>query len=157
MTLNEKDASILTELQQDSNQSLKRISKKLGIPMSTVHERIRKLEKDGTIKSYTALIDGEKVGRPTTAFVLLELYTTIPFDQKIVHPKTTAAEVAKLPGVQEVHVITGDKDILVKIKGASIREIGDLVLDKLIRIRGVKRTLTLEVLATAKESSEIYL
>lgn len=157
MAIDDKDRLLLAELQRDSRQGLKELSKKLDMPMSTVHERVKRREADGTILKYTAVINPEKVDAPITAFILLEMFTVSPTDGKPCFAKTVATEVAKLPGVQEAHVITGDKDVLVKVRGQSIREIGNMVLDKLIRVRGVKKTITLEVLATAKDTCEIDL
>lgn len=75
-----------------------------------------------------------------------------PLDQRRI-----AREVARLPEVQEVHIIAGDWDILIKAKGRDVAAIGRFVVDKLRNIRGIERTLTCMVFDTAKETLDLAL
>ena len=67
--LDNKDLAIIEVLKHNSNFSTQQISKKTGIPISTVHNRIRKLEKSGIIKEYTILLDNKKIGKPIAASI----------------------------------------------------------------------------------------
>jgi Lrp/AsnC family leucine-responsive transcriptional regulator len=75
-----------------------------------------------------------------------------PFSQR-----DGAAEIAKFPEVQEVHIITGDWDLLIKLRAESVDSIGQFVIDKLRFVRGIEKTLTCMVFETCKETTEIPL
>ena len=153
--LDEKDLKILRVLQSDSSLSIKEISRRLGIPVTTIHARIKKLEKKGVIKAYRAILDGNKVGIGTTAFVLASFAYRLPGRGEPLSQREVAEEIAKFPEVQEVHIITGDWDILIKVRAGSVDEIGKFVVDKLRKVRGVEKTLTCMVFETAKETTEL--
>ena len=156
MDLDEKDIELLKELQKDCKQNLKALAYKLNMKITTVHDRIKKLEKTGVIKGYNAAIDGEKVGISVTAFVFIR-FQYLYAGGKAPSQEETAKKIALLPGVEEVHIIPGEWDMLMKVKGKNIRQIGQFVLDKLRLIKGVERTLTSDVWITAKESPELDL
>ncbi len=145
--LDEKDLQILRELELDSSRSVREIAEKLGMPRTTVQERINKLRKRGVIKRFTVKIDYSKIGKPVTAFILIS-FMPGPY----ISQKKLAHQIAMLPDVQEVHLISGEWDILVKVRGASMEEIGDLVIERLRTMEGVARTVTCASFYTAKES-----
>ncbi len=145
--LDEKDLQILRELELDSSRSVREIAEKLGMPRTTVQERINKLRRKGVIKRFTVKIDYSKIGKPVTAFILIS-FMPGPY----VSQKKLAHQIAMLPDVQEVHLISGEWDILVKVRGSSMEEIGDLVIEKLRTMEGVARTVTCASFYTAKEA-----
>lgn len=156
MDLDEKDIELLKELQKDCKQNLKTLARKLDMKITTVHDRIKKLKDTGVIKGYKAIIDGGKVGIGVTAFVFIRfqyLYT----EGETPSQEETAKRISMLPGVEEVHIVPGEWDMLMKVKGKNVKQIGLLVLDQLRRIKGIERTLTSDVWITAKESPEIDL
>jgi Lrp/AsnC family leucine-responsive transcriptional regulator len=69
--INEIDRKIVTLLQQDARLSNAALAKKVGLTTSTVHERVKKLERKGVIKGYVAVVDPEALGKPITAFIRL--------------------------------------------------------------------------------------
>lgn len=145
--LDEKDLQILHELELDSSRSIREIAEKLGMPRTTVQERIAKMRKRGVIRRFTVKVDYSKIGKPVTAFILIS-FMPGPY----VSQKKLAHQIAMLPDVQEVHLISGEWDILVKVRGASMEEIGDLVIEKLRTMEGVARTVTCASFYTAKET-----
>lgn len=150
MKLDKKDVQILKYLQHSSKISLKSLARKLSIPVTTLFARIKRMEKNGIIKGYKAIIDAKKLGFDVTAFVLVSYDPSSTKTQSEV-----AREIAKLPFVQEVHIITGDWDILLKLRGRNSGEIGRFVLDKIRSIDGVLKTVTVVVFETAKETTEL--
>jgi DNA-binding Lrp family transcriptional regulator len=72
-----------------------------------------------------------------------------------VSQRAVAAEVAKFPEVQEVHIITGDWDLLIKLRAENVDVIGKFVVDKLRLIRGLEKALTCMVFETVKETTEV--
>jgi len=148
------ERELLHELQADSKRGLRELSRKLGLPISTVHEKIKRLERDGYIKGYHAILDEKKLGFAVTGFILVSVNYTAA-------PKTTQAEIAakaaKLPNVQEVHIITGEWDFLVKAKAESVEELGKMVTGKLRTIPGVEKTLSIITYETVKEEAGLDL
>jgi DNA-binding Lrp family transcriptional regulator len=72
-----------------------------------------------------------------------------------VSQRSIAKEIARFPEVQEVHIITGDWDLLMKVKGKDVDLIGKFVIDRLRAVRGIEKTLTCMVFETCKETTEI--
>ncbi len=144
--LDEKDSAILEELIKDSRKTTKAIAKTLGIPRATVHDRITRMEQRGAIRKYTAVPDYSQLGLGVTSFVLVQFES-----EKGVSQRDTAEEIASMPGIYEVQMISGEYDMLLKVRGASMEEIGKLVIDRLRDVKGVARTLTCACFTTVKE------
>ena len=157
VNLDEKDIQILRLLQEDCKRPVRDISRRIGSPITTVYARIKRLEEQGVIKAYKAILDAEKLGRGTTAFILASFRYRMPGIEKTLSQRDIAREVAKFPEVQEVHIITGDWDILIKVKERDVNAIGRFVVDKLRTVRGIERTLTCMVFDSAKETPDIAL
>lgn len=156
MAIDKKDKAILEELQENAKQSSRDLSRKLGIPATTIHERIKRMEKEGVIKGYHVALDYEKVGMPTTAMVLVSrMPRTTP--EKRTFYKRIAEYAAKIPEVQEAHVVTGEYDMVLKVRGKNEKEVGSFIVDKLWNLPEVERTLTLMSFYTAKDTCKIEL
>ena len=78
MKLDEKDTAILRIMQENCKLSTKEIASRLGSPITTVYTKIRRLEEQGLIKRYLAILDGGKLDRGTVAFVLASVAYTHP-------------------------------------------------------------------------------
>jgi Lrp/AsnC family leucine-responsive transcriptional regulator len=144
--LDEKDRSILEELTKDSRKTTKAIAKELEIPRATVHDRITRMEDRGVIRRYTAVPDYGQLGLGVTAFILAQFDHAEGRSQR-----ETAEEIADITGIYEVHLISGEYDMLLKVRGSTMEEIGNLVVDKLRDVKGVARTLTCASFSTVKE------
>ena len=157
MEADEKDIEILRLLQRDAKISAREISDSVGSPITTVYSRIKRLEDSGIIKGYKPVLDAEKMGRPTTAFILASFAYRTPGLEEPLDQRQIAKEVARLSEVQEVHIIAGDWDILIKVKERDVAAVGRFVVDKLRNIRGIERTLTCMVFDAVKETTDIAL
>lgn len=144
--LDEKDSSILEELMIDSRKTIKAIARELGIPRATVHDRIVKMEQKHIIKKYTAVPDYSQLGLGVMAFILVQFES-----EKGLSQRDTADDIASISGIFEVHMISGEYDMLLKVRGSSMEEIGKLVIDRLREVKGVARTLTCACFTTVKE------
>lgn len=144
--MDEKDSAILEELIKDSRKTTKAIARELGIPRATVHDRIVKMEQKQTIRKYTAVPDFSQLGLGVIAFVLVQFES-----EKGLSQRDTADDIASIPGIFEVHMISGEYDMLLKVRGSSMEEIGKLVIDRLREVKGVARTLTCACFTTVKE------
>ncbi|MBS3067885.1 Lrp/AsnC family transcriptional regulator [Candidatus Micrarchaeota archaeon] len=141
----EKDTLILEELKRNSRASTVDISRKTGIPRVTVHERIKKLVDKEIIKKFTVIPDYKKLGNETSAFVLISY-----LPNKLIQ-KEVAEKIAKVPDVYEIHLIAGEWDMIAKVRGKNLEEIGKLVLERIRKIEGVAKTFTLACFETIKE------
>lgn len=144
--LDEKDSAILEELMKDSRKTTKAIAKEIDIPRATVHDRIIKMEQKKIIRKYTAVPDYSQLGIGVSAFILVQFGPQVGLSQR-----ETAEEIADLKGIYEVHMISGEYDMLLKVRGSSMEDIGKLVIDRLREIKGVSRTLTCACFTTIKE------
>lgn len=144
--VDEKDLAILRELKFDSRRSTNQIANALGIPRATVHERIKKMSQKGVIRGFTVISDYSQLGLPVTAFILVSFLPTSSVSQR-----DLANRIAKLGGVFGVHLISGEYDIMVKVRGHSMESIGSLVIDDIRGMDGVGGTLTCVSFSTVKE------
>jgi len=142
-----EERELLRSLQKDSQRSLRELAEELGLPVSTVHEKVKRLERDGMVKGYHAALDAKKLGFPATGFILVSVSAS---------QSKAAEKIAKLPGVQEAHLISGDWSLLVKAKCASVEELGKLA-ERISAIPGVSKAATLVVFETVKEEATLDL
>lgn len=140
MTLDALDRKILRLLQQDARTSYRAIADAVDLRAPSVHARVQRLEKEGFIRGYHADIDPEKVGRTLTAYVSIGLEG----GRRGETPRTEAVADAlrKDPDVVEVHAVTGEDDLLIKIRTTDIRGLERLLLRSLEPLEGVRRTTT---------------
>src|SRR4030042_1931266 len=110
----------------DSRKTTKAIARELGFPRATVHDRIVKMEQKGIIKKYTATPDYAQLGLGVTAFILVQFEP-----EKGTSQRDTAEEISELPGIFEGHMISGEYDMLLKVRGSSMEDMGKLVIDRL--------------------------
>jgi DNA-binding Lrp family transcriptional regulator len=104
------------------------------------------MEQRKVIRKYTAVPDYAQLGQGVTAFILAQFEPREGLSQR-----ETADEIADITGISEVHMISGEYDMLLKVRGASMEDIGKLVIDRLREVKGVARTLTCACFTTVKE------
>lgn len=155
MSIDKKDKEILHMLVKDAKVSVKDISTRLDSPITTIYSRIKKLEDNGIIKGYKPVLDASKLGRPTTAFIFAQFTYRPPGVDKDLDQRQCAREVAKFNEVQEIHIITGDWDFLIKVKEKDVAAVGQFVVDKLRTVKGISKTLTCMVFDSLKETQDI--
>jgi Lrp/AsnC family leucine-responsive transcriptional regulator len=153
--LNEKDLAILRLIQENSKLSAKQIAKKINAPITTVFAKTKRMEELGIIKHYRAILSPEKLNLGTAAFILASVSYRSKTNESPVSQREVAEEIARFPEVQEVHIITGDWDLLVKLRAENVDAIGKFVVDKLRLIMGLEKTLTCMVFETVKETTSL--
>jgi DNA-binding Lrp family transcriptional regulator len=148
------DVKVLEAIQRDSKRTTAEIARELGIPVTTVYSKIRRLENLKLIKGYHALLDGKKLGKSTTAFILVTVsYATQSQDLD----REVANQVSQFGEVQEVHLVSGEWDFIIKLRSSNIESVGKFIAEKLRTVKGIDRTVTCLVFETAKETTEIDL
>jgi len=155
--LDAKDIAILTLVQRNCKLTAREIAKKIDSPITTVFAKIKRMEELGIIKEYRAVLDPKKLDCGTAAFILASVTYGATNGGKPFSQRDRAAEIARFPEVQEVHIITGDWDLLIKLRAENVEPIGQFVIDKLRFVKGIEKTLTCMVFETFKETTEIPL
>jgi DNA-binding Lrp family transcriptional regulator len=140
--MDETDVKILKKLLSDARMSYRKVAEEIGVSPPTVLARVEKLESDGIIRSYSTLLDHEKLGYDLTA--IIEITAT---KGKIVDLER---QIARFPNVCAVYDITGLTDMLVVAKFKNRKELSNFV-KKDISLPYVERTNTHVVLITVKE------
>jgi DNA-binding Lrp family transcriptional regulator len=156
-SVDEKDLEILRLLQVNAKVPAKEISRRIGSPVTTVYSRIKRLEEDGVIRGYRPILDARALGRPTTAFIFASITYRTPGISDPLDQRSIARKVGRFPEVQEVHIITGDWDLLIKVKERDVASMGNFVVDKLRTVRGIEKTLTCMVFDAVKETQDLPL
>ncbi len=146
--MDEIDYSILHVLKKDARKTVAEISLHLGIPRATVHERISRMRKSGVIRRFTLEEDYSKTGLPTLSFVFVEYDKGARTDQHEV-----ARKIASVPGVLGVYIISGEWDMLVKVRGRSIEDIGSIIIENIRATPGVLKTYTMACFEVAKDEA----
>jgi DNA-binding Lrp family transcriptional regulator len=154
--LDEKDLGILDLLQKNCRMTAREIAQTIESPVTTVFAKMKRMEEMGIIKDYKAVLNAQKLNRGTTAFILAS-FSYRSKEGASLSQRKIAKEIAMFPEVQGVHIITGDWDILIKIKEKDVESIGRFVIDKLRFVKGIEKTLTCMVFETEKETTDIVL
>jgi Lrp/AsnC family leucine-responsive transcriptional regulator len=147
--LDNTDLRIIDVLNENSRLSTHKIAKKINIPVTTVYNRLKRLEREKVIKRYSVVLDHQKMGKAITTYVL------VSFDIKVLREEITLAEVgkrlSKIKGVEGVSYITGRYDIILTIRIKDMAELNDLILHRLIKIPGIGSTETFTVTEEVKQ------
>jgi len=138
MKLDDKDLAIINELKENSRASIRDIAKKTNIRPSTVHVRINQLIKKGVIEKFTLKLNNKAFGEDFIVFVLIKTNEEIKksvFNQK---------------AVREVFGVTGEYDLMMKLKFKDIDEFNKFLL-KFRKENNVVSTVTMVSTITLKE------
>lgn len=141
-----KDSRILALLKKNSRMTTKEMSKELEMPQTTIHNRIKRLTQNGIIKRFTIEIDGKKIGKGLDAYILCTVSYRSTRGEKI-NQIEVAQTIKELPEVEEVSIVTGDNDMIVKVAVKDVDALNDFVIFSLRDIEGVERTVTSVVLS----------
>ena len=115
------------------------------------------MKHSGVIRECRAILAPEKLSSGTAAFILASVSYRAKAEDAPISQRTVAEEIGKFSEVQEVHIITGDWDLLIKLRTENVEAVGKFVVDKLRLIKGLEKTLTCMVFETVKETTKISL
>ena len=137
--LDDLDLAILAELEGNARITASELARRLGSPNSTIRDRIQRLEDDGVIRAYTAIIDPEKLGLGIKAVVQVTREHSVSLE-------TLISEAAKLPEITNVQLLTGDTDELITIYARDVDHLKDVMYNKFGSLPGLIRMSTAIVL-----------
>lgn len=144
MKLDQIDRGILAALQENGRISLTAIAQRVNAAPATVHERLAKLRRSGLVLGITARLDAVKLGYSVTALVHLTIELANDLER-------TLEELKAIPEVEEVHVVTGEYDLVVKLRARDTAHLQELLVSRVHRVTGFKRSATEICLTTPLE------
>jgi len=148
--LDDIDIEILKILQKDCRVTLDQMSKMLNVPKSTLHYRIKRLEKQEVIEGYYAKINPAKLGKEYITVTLVRAKYGPGYHKKV------GEKLAKLPGVWAVYFVLGETDFIVLTR-SNDRETFMKTLEQMINSKEIERTSTMVVTEIIKEDPRIEL
>ncbi|MGP1958996.1 MAG: leucine-responsive transcriptional regulator Lrp [Arsenophonus sp. NC-CH8-MAG3] len=146
------DRNILNELQKDGRISNIELSKRVGLSPTPCLERVRRLERQGFILGYTALLNPHHLNVSLLVFVEITLNRSSAdvFEQ-------FNAVVQKLEGIQECHLVSGDFDYLLKIRVPDMSAYRKLLGETLLHLPGIDDTRTYVVMEEVKQNNRLVI
>lgn len=139
------DIQILRLLQQDARLTTKEIADKIGKSVTPVYDRIKKLEREGVIKKYVALLDKSKIDKSLTGFMQVQLKE---------HSKEMLESFKDLAcrfrEVMECYHMSGSADYLLKIAIKDMQEYNQFLMNKLSSLPNIQTVQTFFVISEAK-------
>ena len=152
MTFDDSDKKILKYLQEDCKQTTKELAYKLGLSVTAVYERIKKLENSGVISKYVAIVDKKKIDNK---FVVLCHVKLTQHKKEFV--MQFEKEVLNLHEVTECFHVSGDYDYILKICVRDMEDYRNFMLSKLTTLQHIASTHSAFTSSEVKNTTEIVL
>ena len=130
--LDQFDRKILRELQANGRLTIQELSERVGLSASPVSRRVRILEQEGFIRSYSALIDEARLGYPVSVFVSVQLEKQV--DKAL---ETFESAIAEFPEVVDCWLMTGNRDYLLRVATSGLDEFEAFLTGRLTKVTGV--------------------
>lgn len=143
--LDNKDLQLLRLLQTDAKLTVKELAKEINLSPSPVFERVKRLEQEGYVKKYAAILDAEKLNLGFTVYCQLKLksndsYLAVEFEQ----------EIMEIEEVAECYSISGDFDFLLKVYVRDMKQYQNFVFNILGAVPSIGSTHSTFVMAQVK-------
>lgn len=145
-TLDAIDRRILRELSRDGRLSNSQLAERVGLSPSPCWQRTRRLESEGYIRGYAAILDNERLGMPDT--VMIEV-TLDRHDDAVL--ETFGRKMAEMPEVIEVWLVTGEYDYVIKVAVSGTRGYEEFLRKRLYRVPGIRHSRSSFALRCLKE------
>ncbi|WP_316751192.1 Lrp/AsnC family transcriptional regulator [Pedobacter gandavensis] len=150
LVLDDKDYEIMRLLQENAKLTIREIASQVHLSPTPVHERIKRMEREGVIRKYVALLDNRKINKGIIVIVQISLK---------VHNKKAAQEfidaVLAFKEVTECYNISGDFDFMLKIVTESMESFHSFSMNKLSEIPGIAQTKSIFVMDTIKDTHHL--
>jgi Lrp/AsnC family leucine-responsive transcriptional regulator len=148
--LDEIDLKILKALQKNARTTTKELSFNLKLSQTPIYERIKRLEREGFIGNYVAILNKEKMGKPMLAYCNVQLKEHAkPFLQKF------EKEVIQFTEVVECYYIAGNFDYLLRVLVKDIAEYQNFMVNKLAALENIQNVQSMFVMTEVKWSTEV--
>lgn len=144
------DRKIISALQRDGRMTMAELSEAVGLSATPCARRVANLEKTGVITGYGARVDQSLMGLPITIFVAVELEHQ---SRDALH--RFEAAVRKFDQVMECYLMTGTRDILLRVVAASLADFDDFLENRLMCVPGIRNTRSSFTLRTMVQRSAL--
>lgn len=148
LKFDETDRAILKFLQEDAKLTTKELASRLFLSPTPVYERVKRLENEGVIKRYVAIVDREKVGKDLMVLCNIRLKE---------HEQKAGArfveQIIAFPEVVECLNISGDYDFLLKVVVDDMREYQSFIMNKLASLENIGSTQSIFVMGEIKNDN----
>ncbi|UOA26739.1 Lrp/AsnC ligand binding domain-containing protein [Pseudosulfitobacter sp. DSM 107133] len=141
------DSAILSELARDGRMSVTDLADRIGLSKSPTQARLRKLEKDGVILGYRAMLDPIRLGMDHVAFVEVRLTDTREGALKAFNQA-----VVKVPEIEQAHMIAGNFDYLLKVRTRNMADYRQFLGETISQLPFVASTSTYVAMEAVKEA-----
>lgn len=138
MELDDTDREILRILQQDARTPFSEVARRIDMSSATVHDRVNRMEDAGVIEGYHASVNPREIGFGISAIVGLRVEQGREQD--------TLDRLQAIEGVQEIHLTTGEWDVMMRVYAENTDALRDLMFDRIANMDGFDRSQTMVVL-----------
>ncbi|KFB09813.1 Lrp/AsnC family transcriptional regulator [Nitratireductor basaltis] len=140
------DQNIVDALSKDGRLSVSSLAKQVGLSKTPVQARLRRLEKEGFIRGYTAIIDRERMGEGHIAFVQVTLS-----DTRSVALAEFNKAIMEIPEIDQCHMIAANFDYLLKVRTRDISSYRRILGERISTLPHVSHTSTFVAMETVKD------
>ena len=148
--LDATDRRILTVLQKEGRITNAVLSERVNLSPSACHRRVQRLEDEGFIAGYVALVDARRLGKPTTVFVEITLESQA---EELLG--AFEREVTRIPDILECHLMAGTADYLIKIMAEDTEDFARIHRQHLSRLPGVRQMQSSFALRTVVKTTAL--
>ena len=146
------DKKLLALLQEDTKKTTKELSLVLNLSVTAVYERIKKLEREGIIRNYVALLNRNKIEKAFVVFCHIKL---IQHTKDVIH--TFENEVVRLDEVSECFHVSGDYDYILKVSVKDMEEYREFMVTKLTGLQHIGSTHSSFMIGEVKNTTAFVL
>jgi Lrp/AsnC family leucine-responsive transcriptional regulator len=146
------DKKLLGLLQEDTKKTTKELSMILNLSVTAVYERIKKLEREGIIRNYVALLNRNKIEKAFVVFCHIKL---IQHTKDVIH--TFENEVVRLDEVSECFHVSGDYDYILKVSVKDMEEYREFMVTKLTGLQHIGSTHSSFMIGEVKNTTAFFL
>ena len=150
--LDRTDRQILHWLQTDGRMSNVQLARKVNLTPTPCIERVKRLERHGYIRGYTAILGPELVDASLLVFVEIDLSHTSPDAFR-----RFSEEARRLPEIMDCHLVSGNFDYLIKARVSDMKAYRELLGEKILSLPGVNGSRSYVVMEEVKETSNLPL
>ncbi len=143
--IDEKDQKILEILKDHAEYTTRQIAKKTLLPITTIHNRIKKLKTEGIIKKFTIKLNYEKLNQNFRAYILITANLHILKEKKRTQ-HDLARDLRKFPFIERVDIVSGGTDIVAIVRVKDVKEFDEVLLGKLQLVEGIEKTQSMIVI-----------
>lgn len=144
------DRKILSALLHNARLTNNELAERVGLSPSPCWTRVKRLEANGTIERYAAVIDQSALGLDDIVFIEITLQQ---HDEQVL--QQFGSEIARIPEVLECHLVTGEYDYLVKVAVAGTADYERFLRERLYRIKGIRHSRTTFSLRALKRAVSV--